>query len=356
MSQSAVFSQFSPINALNGQFLAEVAKQARLVSVPKGTMLFKRGKILADHYFLLEGDVDLINNEFGVEKVKSASERSRRALNTHSPTVVSAVAKTHVRYFTLNIDWLARQISLANSPPPSAAAPAEGATSADNMDAGIEVGELADAKDWMACLLKSPLFARIPWSQLQELFARFETVEVPAGERLIREGAPGDYFYVLATGSALVTNRSGSVDLELKEGHYFGEEALITDAPRNASVIMRTPGVVKRLSGSDFSDLIRQSVIQYSELEALEAQKKPYKVLDVRLPMEFRAGHLEGSVNVPLSRLRDSLEDLGAGTLYAISDEAGPRADIAAYLLCQAGFDAVVLKNAAALQLLSEVS
>jgi CRP-like cAMP-binding protein len=353
MSQSEIFSQFSPISALTGPFLSEVARQARLVSVPKGTMLFKRGKILADHYFLLEGDVDLINNEFGVEKVKSGADRSRRALNTHSPTVVSAVAKTHVRYFTLNIDWLARQIAQAKAPPPAAA---EAPQQSDNPEAGIEVGELADAKDWMACLLKSPLFARIPWSQLQELFARFETVEVPAGERLIREGARGDYFYVLAAGSALVTDRSGSVDLELKEGHYFGEEALISDAPRNASVIMCTDGVVKRLSGEDFCDLVRQSIIQYADWDALEAQKKPVKILDVRLPMEFRAGHLEGSVNVPLSRLRDSLDDLGAGTLYAISDEAGPRANIGAYLLCQAGFDAVVLKNAAAPQLLSEVS
>jgi CRP-like cAMP-binding protein len=351
MSKSEIFSQFSPINALTGQFLSEVAKQVRLASVPKGTMLFKRGKILADHYFLLEGDVDLINNEFGVEKVKSNSERSRRALNTHSPTVVSAVAKTHVRYFTLNIDWLARQIALAKNPPATAS---EAQAASDSSEVGIEVGELADAKDWMACLLKSPLFARIPWSQLQELFARFETIEVPAGERLIREGARGDYFYVLAAGSALVTNRSGSVDKELKEGHYFGEEALISDAPRNASVIMRSHGVVKRLSGDDFCDLVRQSVIQYADWDALEAQKKPVKILDVRLPMEFRAGHLEGSVNVPLSRLRDSLDDLGAGTLYAISDEAGPRADIGAYLLCQAGFDAVVLKNAAAQQLLSE--
>src|SRR5690606_16309144 len=108
----------------------------------------KRGKILADHYFLLEGDVDLINNEFGVEKVKSNSERSRRALNTHSPTVVSAVAKTHVRYFTLNIDWLARQIALAKNPPATAS---EAQAASDSSEVGIEVGELADAKDWMAC-------------------------------------------------------------------------------------------------------------------------------------------------------------------------------------------------------------
>jgi rhodanese-related sulfurtransferase len=99
-----------------------------------------------------------------------------------------------------------------------------------------------------------------------------------------------------------------------------------------------------------------RSVIQYVDDKSLDKQKKLVKILDVRLPLEFRTGHLEGSVNVPLSRLRESLEDLGQANLYAISDEAGPRADIAAYLLCQAGFDAVVLKNAGQQQLLSEVS
>lgn len=282
MSENEIFSRFSPICALTGQFLSDVPKQARLISVPKGTMLFKRGKILADHYFLVEGEVDLINNEFGVEKVKSGADRSWRALNTHSPTVVSAVAKTHVRYFTLNIDWLARQIAQANNPK-SAASQTDGQPATETSDAGIEVGELSDAKDWMACLLQSPLFSRLPWTQLQDLFGRFETLEVPAGERLIREGARGDYFYVLAAGTALVTNRSGSVDLELKEGSYFGEEALISDAPRNASIIMCTPGVVKRLSAADFTDLVKRSVVQYVDDKALEKQKKAGQ--DPRCPL-----------------------------------------------------------------------
>lgn len=353
MSEIEVFSRFLPINTLKGQFLSEVVRQARVVSVSKGTMLFKRGKILADHFYLLEGEVDLINNEFGVEKVKSGEERARRALNAQSPTVVSAVAKTHVRYVTINAEFLATQIALANKPAESAVKPME---SHESSEAGIEVGELSDSNDWMACLLQSPLFSRIPWAQLQELFSRFESLEVKAGDRLIKEGALGDYFYVLAEGSALVFDRAGSVKVELKEGSYFGEEALISEARRNASVIMLTDGVVKRLGADDFLALVRQSVIQYVDRDTLEGQRKPVKYLDVRLPIEFRAGHVEGSINVPLSRLRDSLQDLASANLYAISDEAGPRADIAAYLLCQAGFEAVVLKGAAEYCAASEVS
>jgi CRP-like cAMP-binding protein len=350
MSDSEVFSQFLPISDLDGQFLSEVVRQTRVITVPKGTMLFKRGKALCDHYYLLEGEVDLINNEFGVERVKSGTDRSQRVLNTQSPTVVSAVAKTHVRYCIVNCDVLARQLALAKAPPPVAAG-AEIETSTTGGEPGIEVGDLSDSKDWMTCLLQSHLFARIPWSQLQELFNKFETLPVSAGEKVIREGARGDYFYVLASGTALVTNRSGSVDIELSEGSYFGEEALISDAPRNATVTMNSAGVVKRLCAKDFASLVRQSVIQYLELRKLEALKKPYKLIDVRMPLEYRVAHLPESLNMPLSRLRDNLGDLGQGSLYAISDEAGPRAEIAAYILCQAGFDAVVLKNAAAAQL-----
>lgn len=350
MSDSEVFSQFLPINGLSGQFLSEVVRQTRVVTVPKGTMLFKRGKILSDHYYLLEGEVDLINNEFGVERVKNGADRARRVLNTQSPTAVSAVAKTHVRYCIVNADVLAKQLSLARNPPVLQAA-AGSDTNASNSESGIEVGDLSDSKDWMTCLLQSHLFTRIPWSQLQELFNKFETIPVLAGEKVIREGARGDYFYVLASGTALVSNRSGSVDIELKEGDYFGEEALLSDAPRNASVTMSSTGVLKRLCAQDFASLVRESVIQYLDWRKLEALKKPYKLIDVRMPLEYRAGHVPESLNMPLSRLRDNLRDLGQGSLYAISDEAGPRAEIAAYILCQAGFDAVVLKNAAVAQL-----
>jgi rhodanese-related sulfurtransferase len=209
---------------------------------------------------------------------------------------------------------------------------------------------LSDSQDWMTCLLQSHLFTRIPWAQLQELFNKFETLEVDAGEKVIREGARGDYFYVLASGTALVTNRSGSVDIELKEGDYFGEEALLSDAPRNASVTMLTSGILKRLSAEDFASLVREAVIQYVDWRKLDGLKKPYKLIDVRMPLEYRAGHLPESLNLPLSRLRSSLRELSQGSIYAISDEAGPRAEIAAYILCQAGFDVVVVKNAASLE------
>lgn len=324
MVSEEVLRQFSPINELDGQLLSQIAEKAQVAVAKKGTLIFKRGKVLTEHVFLIEGEIDLINNEFGAEKVVAGSERARTALNQGSPTSVSAIAKSAVRYLALDMEFLDRLLNDAHAE---------------------EAGE-ADKVDWMTSMLQSPLFYRIPSSQLQELFKAFETVQVEKGERVIREGARGDYFYVLAVGTAVVSSVSGHVNLELGPGQYFGEEALISDAPRNASVTMTSRGLLKRLNAADFEVLLKNPVLSYVEPSQLQSLSKPHKILDVRLPLEYRAENVPGSVNVPLSRLRKSMQEFNANTIYLVSDEAGPRADTAVYLLCQGGLDARILKNA----------
>lgn len=347
MLKEEILTQFTPINLLQGQFLSEVAQKAKVISAQKGTIIFKRSKIVTDCFFLIEGEVDLIDNDFGVEKVKSGSERSSQPLNLNSPTAVSAIAKSPIRYFSISSDLIERLVAHSQRHPRNDAS--GNALLEDGVeDIGIEVGELNEAKDWMSCLLHSPLFSRIPMTLLQELFSKFDKIYVRKGDNIVKEGARGDYFYVLASGGAKISNRSGGVDVVLKEGDYFGEEALISQAPRNATVTMTSDGILKRLNADDFMALVKEPVLRYFEFSELSGIRKSYKVIDVRLPIEYRAGHVPESINVPLSRLRESLSELGQGHTYVVAGEAGARADIAAYILCQAGFDAVILKPAVA--------
>lgn len=348
MIDQDLLGQFAPLHVLERQFLAQAAKVVRVAEAKKGTIIFKRGKILTDLYFLIEGEVDLIDNEFGVEKVRSGSDRAVQALNQQSPTVVSAIAKAPVKFFTISASRLDNLLSCSQTPLDQ-----EGAEG--SAEDGIEVCEAEGGQDWMSSLLQSPLLSRVPLPLLQELFQRFEKIDVKEGEKIIREGAPGDYFYVLASGRALVTNRLGTVDLELQPGQYFGEEALLSSAPRNATVTMTSGGVVKRLSAEDFEALLKKPVLQQVDAEQLDSLTRPYKLLDVRMPMEFRAQSLPGSINIPLSRLRKNISELSAGNVYLVSDEAGTRADIAVYILCQAGLDARILKKAHSLLRLESV-
>jgi signal transduction histidine kinase len=66
-----------------------------------------------------------------------------------------------------------------------------------------------------------------------------ETVTIPAGQRVLQEGDQGDSLYVVLDGELEVTKRQGSQDVLLalyKPGQFFGEMALLEQAPRSASV------------------------------------------------------------------------------------------------------------------------
>ncbi|HET7269763.1 MAG TPA: ATP-binding protein [Rubrobacter sp.] len=66
-----------------------------------------------------------------------------------------------------------------------------------------------------------------------------ETVSIPAGELVLREGDPGDSLFVVLDGQLEVTKRQGSQDILLavyRPGQFFGEMALLEKAPRSASV------------------------------------------------------------------------------------------------------------------------
>lgn len=347
---------FIPFKGLDSKYLEEALNQVRVETFARGTMLFKRSKPLAMKYYLVEGDVDLIDSEFYCESVKSNSKRSQSPLNSESPTKCSALAKSSVTVFTIETELLDRIVAWSQSSASAldtvASSGSETNEQADSVGSmftqtgSFMVEELNEHKgDWMSALLQSPLFSRIPVTQVQELFARFEDVHAEAGERIINEGEKGDYFYVLASGEAHVYNRSESVDAKLMPGSHFGEEALLGATLRNATVEMTRDGILKRLVSEDFIALLKSPVLQYIEDSSLANFEKPYKLIDVKMPIEYRVNHLPGSINVPLSRLRNTMPELGRSNVYLVPDDAGSRADIAAHLLCQAGFEAMILKT-----------
>ncbi len=88
-------------------------------------------------------------------------------------------------------------------------------------------------------LRKIPLFADLSEEDLERLYQMAETVSVPAGELVLREGDQGDSLFVVLDGELEVTKRQGSQDILLalyKPGQFFGEMALLEQVPRSASV------------------------------------------------------------------------------------------------------------------------
>ncbi|ROQ19728.1 MULTISPECIES: cyclic nucleotide-binding domain-containing protein [Marinimicrobium] len=326
---------FSPFDRLSDEYLDKVLEKAEWVEIPRGTLIFKRGKTLDVQHYLVSGRVDLIDAQFQSSSLEAGSDNASFPLADHSPTQVSAVAKTDVELIVLERDFLDLVMAWSQS--------------GDHPE-GDSSG--ADDHDWMSYLLESPLFTRVPPGHIQQLFVRFEEIDVEKGESIVREGEPGDYFYVLESGRASVTDKAGRVLAELGAGSYFGEEALVGDTTRNANVDMLTAGRLMRLEKADFKTLLQEPVVKTipaSEWGERSASLGEFVVLDVRLVVERRFGKLEGSRNVPLGQLRGALDELDKSTAYVVSDDAGRRSDVAVQLLAQAGLEVYLLTDAAQL-------
>jgi signal transduction histidine kinase len=88
-------------------------------------------------------------------------------------------------------------------------------------------------------LRQVPLLSDLSEEDLEQLYQMAETVSIPAGQLVLREGDPGDSLYVVLDGELEVTKRHGMQDVLLavyKAGQFFGEMALLEQAPRSASV------------------------------------------------------------------------------------------------------------------------
>ena len=106
-------------------------------------------------------------------------------------------------------------------------------------------------------LTRVSLLSGLPGEHLSRLAARLEREEVEPGATLIRQGEPGDRFYVVLSGMLNVTQEGLGDRRVLRPGDAFGEVALAMRIPRTASVRAITPAVVASCDQSTFDELLR---------------------------------------------------------------------------------------------------
>jgi CRP-like cAMP-binding protein len=334
-----LLGRFSPLDGLKPDNLAALARKVQVRELSPGQVLFKEGDTEKRTFYVVTGVVNLLDQDKIVGQVEGGTELARNPIAPVYPRRVTAKAKNRVRFLSIDSDLLDVMLTWDQT----------GTYEVSELQGAAEGA--ASTEDWMTKLLQTKAFHKIPPANIQAIFMRMQQINYSSGDIVIKQGAEGDYFYVLTGGSAIVTretplSKSGIKLAELKVGDTFGEEALISDAKRNATVMMQSNGSVMRLGKEDFKKLLNEPMLDWVDRnKAQELIAAGGQWLDVRLPSEFENHHLDGSVNIPLYFIRLKINTLDENMNYVVCCDTGRRSSAGAYILSERGFKAYVLKG-----------
>jgi CRP-like cAMP-binding protein len=318
--------RFVPLDRLSPERLEELIPLCNIQHYHKGATIYWEGEQVEHTAFLFGGEILLTSFEDPRKYfIKASSDEAHLPLTDgklHSFTVIALDEVDILEVDSDVMDYMSSWDHFVTSP------------DAKRISVrSTDPSRISNVK---------PLYKNGPYVDNKELLGAMETVRVKAGDTIIQQGDEGDYYYVMVKGAARV---SRVVELaEIEAGSTFGEEALLTEEPRNASVTMTTDGILKRISKQDFDRLFKETLIRRLSCdEARQAINNGSTWLDVRSNEEYNESHLPNAVHIPVNQLRARMQELDPQGHYICYCKTGRYSTTAAFLLRQKGFDVAIL-------------
>lgn len=335
-AEKSLLQSFVPINTLSADHLDSLLRDRSIEVLCAGQTIFEAGQCDSQHVYVLHGDVELQRTDGGVERLSADSHLCTFPLAHVQPRQHSARALTDcsvIRFDSARIDGMIAWDQTANYIMLSIAAERD----------------LDEDAEWMATLLRSNLFYKVPPINIEEILHRFKPLPVAAGTCILRQGELGDSCYVIKEGEAEVWQalRQGEQQklvATLAAGRCFGEDALVNDAPRNATVKMKSNGVLMQLDKQDFFRLLKDPDVTTMNLnEAGQHTSAGDLWIDVRTQEEYDAGHCNNAVHMPLEILQLKSRLLDKSRNYIAYCNSGQRSQAAAHFLQHLGYNVQAL-------------
>jgi CRP-like cAMP-binding protein/Zn-dependent protease len=221
--------------------LSDLAGRVRLRTVRAEHPIFRQGDRAAAFYVIRKGEVRI--------EVEHPDTGDTQLLNTLRPGDSFG------------------ELGLLQATARAATARASGEVELFEIDEGTFDRLLADSIDApefgltlqaMAELREHPAFQHLSSEALGGLLEHGRWVTASVGEAIVTQGEEGDAFYAIRSGRVDVV-RDGETIAQLGPGEHFGETALLTDEPRNATVVAHTPVRAFRLSREGFDNVIAEA-------------------------------------------------------------------------------------------------
>ena len=295
---SLQISLFEPFAALGRSELDLVAAHAHRLLIPKGRWLLRPGRGLRGHHFLLKGSVATVRPS---SVITAGQPAARKALYPGATGLRTLTDCEFLQVPTVVFELI--------EPRPE--------------NPLIVVGEAVDC--WQSRFLGSDLMTALPPAIWQRLLSCLEPRSLSRGDWIIREREKmADSCFVLTAGAARVL-RGGWMLARLEPGDLFGEDALITHEPRNASVRMDSDGQIMVLSADDFRAFLVGTL-----LEGVYAEPPTSIEAGRRVLLRFGSSR----------DLRERIERLPRGQEYLVSSGLPEVESLAIFLMRKRGFSA----------------
>lgn len=332
-----------PFDEISPQAQNEIVQIGKIFKFKNKDIVFKQGDHDNYAFYLLEGKIDLMAGRDVKSTIVGGTDSARYAMARLLPRQFTARAK--VDSMVLQLDKAAvDRILVADKSE-------EGDITTSRHFVVNEIDQ-DDTVDWMTKMLQSEIFSQLPTANIQQLFVMLEPIDYKAGDTVIKQGEPGDSYYIVQEGHCEVSRApsEGAKPIklaELKDGDSFGEEALLTDGIRNASVTMLTDGTLMKLSKENFITLVTLPSLNEISFEQGKSLVDGGAAvwLDVRFKDEYEESNIKSSINIPFNLLRAKLDSLDRGKHYLVCCDSGGRSSAAVFTMISNGFKASVLKG-----------
>ena len=238
---AALIDALPAFDDLDEEVLSDLAGRVTAVTVRDGQTVFRRGDTADAFYVIRSGTIHIEDvQEDGDVVILTALGRGdafgELGLLGSAPRAATARANGETMLFKID-------------------KPTFDALLADDIDAPT----FAPTMQAYAELRSLPVFRSLTSADLALILEHGTWLTPAPGDELITQGAPGDAFYAIGAGQVDVT-RDGEPVATLGPGDHFVEVALLTDAPRNATVTAHTATRVFRLDRQGFIDVVARSL------------------------------------------------------------------------------------------------